>query len=719
MTSLPHAASLISVATGLALAAGFARAAAESDGSAATAAALPTLIVTPDWRPAAAHTVPKSISSVSGAELDSAAIHHTIDLQYRVPGFVFRTNSVLGQPYLRGVGTEIISAGAESSVATFIDGAYMPRAYHTIVDFFDVERVEVIKGPQAVHLGRNVVGGAVSVHTRAPGDTAEGYTEITVGNYAQRRFRAAANLPLNGTPLSFRVAGSRAVRDGYVENVQLGIRENDEDHRAWRAKMRYFPRESLELIVDAERQREDSSRALGSQPMIGVGVNGGIAHGGVVPPNPRQVTENTAPQIDIASERYGARLIWQRERFMLRSLTTYLSTAADLALDLDGTNADFAANFPSGRSRSVTQQLRITSATDTPLDWTLGGFLLDEDGRQILDTHLPINGTRSYPDAQIDTTSRAVFGELGYRVGRWRARVGARWNDDTRRINLARTVTSTAGTAMTAQREQRTWRAATPELGADFMPRTGRLYYVNLARGHKPGGFNTSSVQPPFESERLDAVELGLKATLANGGMRVDAALFHYDYRDMQLDTPPNDAALGTFPIVINAAEASLTGLDLDVRWVLSTGSFISLSALWLDAVFDEFVSIDPNNPTIEPNRAGSQLPQAPRLSTNARFEHAWTIAGGELVLGAEYRRQSTMSFSLYSDPALVQRGYGLLSASLAYRGARERWYAEIYARNLTDELYAETILRRDPTSGVKRFWGAPRTAGLRLGYRW
>ncbi|HEY8554523.1 MAG TPA: TonB-dependent receptor [Burkholderiales bacterium] len=691
-------------------------AAADEEDAAAT---LPTVIVTPDWRPVNAQTVPKSIAHVSGADLDAAGINHSIDLQYRVPGFVFRTNAVLGQPYLRGVGTEIISAGAESSVATFIDGAYMPRAYHTIVDFYDVERVEVLKGPQAVHLGRNVVGGAVSVHTRDPGAGAGGYVETTIGSYAERRIRAAADFPVAGTPVTFRLAGSGAVRDGYVDNVHLGIGENDEDYRAWRAKMRYAPSDSLDLVVSAERQREDSSRALGSQPMVGVGVNGGIANGGIVPADPREVTENTAPQIDIASARYGARLLWQRERFMLRSSTTYLETDALLALDLDGTNADFAANYPSGRSRSVTQELRATSAHGGPLDWTAGAFFLDEDGRQILDTRLPIDVTRSYPDAEIDTTSRAVFGEAGYRIGKWRARAGVRFNEDTRRIDLVRTVTSAAGTAVTTQQEERTWRAVTPELGVELAPRNGRLYYVSLARGHKPGGFNTSSVQPPFDSERLDAVEVGLKAALASGRLRVNAALFDYDYRDMQLDTPPADAALGTFPIVINAAEASLRGVDFEVTAALRSGSFVSLGAVWLDAVFDDFVSVDPNNPAIDPDRSGNRLPQAPRLSANARFEHAWPLAGGELALGVEYRRQSTMSFSLYSDPALEQRGYGLLNASVGYTAAGGRWYGELHARNLTDELYAETILRRDPLSGTKRFWGAPRTVGLRFGYRW
>src|SRR5690606_30106284 len=181
----------------------------------------------------------------------------------------------------------------------------------------------------------------VSVHTRDPGETAGGYAELTVGSYAERRLRAAADLPVSGTPVAFRLAAARAVRDGYVDNVYLGVDENDEDYRAWRAKMRYAPSDALDVVVSVERHDEDSSRALGSQPIVGVGVNGGIANGGVVPADPRQVTENVAPQIDTASERYGARVVWRRERFALRSLTTYVDTALRIALDLDGTNADF------------------------------------------------------------------------------------------------------------------------------------------------------------------------------------------------------------------------------------------------------------------------------------------------------------------------------------------------------------------------------------------
>jgi len=282
-----------------------------------------------------------------------------------------------------------------------------------------------------------------------------------------------------------------------------------------------------------------------------------------------------------------------------------------------------------------------------------------------------------------------------------------------------RTGRSAAGTAVTGQHGRRSGDALTPELGAELRARDGRLYFVNLARGHKPGGFNTSAVQPPFDSERLDAVEAGIKTTSANGRVRVNASVFSYDYRNMQLDTPPSDASLGTFPIVINAAKASLAGADVELSLLAGRRSLLALGAVWLDAEFDRFVSRDPNNPSVDPNRAGNRLPQAPRLSANLRFEHDWPLAGGTLALTTEYRYQSAMSFSLYADPALRQPSYGLLRGALGFSDASGRWLVELYGNNLTDELYAETILRRDPLSGTKRFFGAPRTAGFRITRRW
>ncbi len=686
-----------------------------------TAPSLPEIIVTPISQAVDAERLPMTLDVLGGGALAGAGLHDTIALQYAVPGFVFKSNSVLGQPYLRGVGSELITAGAESSVATFVDGVYLPRAYDTIVDFFDVDRVEVLKGPQAVQLGRNVVGGAVSVNTTDPDFDRDGYISVGAGDYAARSLRAAANIPWANRKLAVRLAGASTRRAGYVRNVFLHTDEDDAHHDAFRAKLLYAPADDLRLVVSSERHVENSSRELGLQPVAGVGVNGGIELGGVVPASPRQVTEDVAPRIHIREGRESARLTWRRTRFELLSTTSYVASDAALALDLDGTNAPFAGNYPTTRSRSVIQELRLTSTRAGRLGWTAGTFLLDERNEQVLDTRLPPAHERILPDAKVATRSSAVFGELAYRFGeRWHGRAGLRYNEDTRHIDLVRSVATPAATAVSTQDDRRRWRAPTPELTLEYAPRERRLYYLTASRGYKPGGFNTSAIQPPFDPEFLSAYEAGIKTALVSGKLRVDAAAFYYRYADMQLDTPPSNAPVGTFPIVINAARSSIRGLDLRVLGQPGRGATqVSLAATLLDARFDDFVSVDPNLPAQDPNRDGHPMPQAPRVSLMLRVAHTRRVRAGRLALSAGYRYQSAMYFDIYADPALRQRGYGLVDASVGFENAEGRWSATLYGRNLTDTLYAETMLRRDPLTGTKRFWGAPRTVGVELAYRW
>lgn len=681
------------------------------------------ILISPEWQAVDPQRVPKMVNYYSGEELDSSGILNTIDLQYKAPGFVFKTNAVLGQPYLRGVGSDIISAGAESSVATFVDGVYLPRAFDTIVDFYDVERVEVIKGPQGVHLGRNVVGGAVSIHTKDPEPYRTGYADVLLGNYDQRQLRGAVNVPINGPELVFRLAGTMAKRDGYTENIFLRQDADDEDYYALRAKLLYTPRENLSLLFSAERHDEDSSRAIGPHVDPDNGVNGGITFGGIVPGDPREITSNVAPKVDVRSSRYSARLTWDNDVFELLSTTAYLKTEGALALDLDGTNVDYSANFPSADSETVSQEFRLSSPVEQPFSWIGGLYFLLENTDQVLDVRLPLAGIRNAPDGQVDTRSYAAFGQLAWRFQPdWRAKAGLRYSRDTRKLDLIKTVSSPAGTAVSTQFEHENWHAFTPEIGLEYSPDRNRLYYATIARGYKPGGFNTSTIQPAFDSEFLWAYEAGIKRTFPQRRLRTNAALFYYDYEDMQLNTPPSGAPVGTFPIVINAAKASVRGAEIDVlfqpRWNLD----LSLAVTLLDAQFEDFDSVDPNNPTDDPDRTGNALPQAPEVSLSLGAAHRWPIEGGTLRLSGEYRYQSEVYFSIYEDPVVRQGGYGLVNAGLVYENHKGDWYAELYGRNLTDQLYTQTVNRNDTSgglTGVKRFWGAPRTLGLRIGYRW
>lgn len=681
--------------------------------------ALPVIVVAPEWRPVEASRTARTVAPFSASALDRSGTHNTIDLQYLTPGFVFKTNSVLGQPYLRGVGSDLVSAGAESSVATFVDGVYLPRAFDTIVDFFDIERVEVLKGPQGVHMGRNVVGGAVSIHTRDPEPRYGGYADVLLGDYGRRQLRGAVNVPL-GPDLAVRVAGTVNRRDGYIDNVFLGVDENDENHHAVRAKLLYRPSDAFSLLLGAEHRSEDSSRALGAQPRADIGVNGGIALGGTVPADPRQVTENVAPEIDVRASRYSARLSWRGDAAEFTSTTAYLTTEGSIGLDLDGTNVDYSANYPAADSESLQQEFRLASPEEAVWSWVGGVFLLRENTDQRLDVRLPLSGIRNMPDGSVETRSQAVFGQLAWRfLPDWRGRAGLRYSRDKRALDLVRTLTTPSGTTVARQTEHGRWRAFTPELGLEYAPDRSRLYYATISRGYKPGGYNTSVIQPAFDAEILWAYEAGAKFSFPRRGLRLNAALYQYDYRDMQLTALPPDAPAGSFPSVMNAAEATLRGLDLDLLYRPVWHTDIALGMALLDARLDRFASIDRNNPAVDADRAGNRLPQAPALSLNLGADRRWPVPGGTLTLGGEYRYQTEIYFNAYQDPAVRQGGYGLLNARLHFESHHGDWYAELYGRNLTDRLYAQTVVRDDPRTGTKRHWGVPRTVGLRVGYRW
>jgi len=678
-----------------------------------------TIIITPEGQPVDPQQTSKTVNYFSDQELDNAGIKNTIDLQYKTPGFVFKTNALLGQPYLRGVGSDIISAGAEASVATFVDGIYLPRAFDSIVDFYDLERVEVIKGPQGVHLGRNVVGGAISIHTRDPEPYQSAYADLLYGSYNKRQLRGAVNLPITDSTLVFRLAGTTTRRDGYSENIYLHEDADDENYYAMRGKLLYTPSENMRLLLSASHSSEYSSRAIAPQPDPDNGVNGGIALGGIVPDNPRELTSNVSPNLNVQSNRYSARLNWKHDHLEFISTTAWLDTQGKLAMDLDGTNVDYSANYPEADSSAFIQEFRLLSPTQQKLSWITGLFLFNEEAEQMLDVRLPANSVRSVPKGTVDTLSYAAFGQLAWRFHHgWRTKAGIRYSHDRRELDLVKTVSKSTGTTITTQNEEQSWQALTPEFTLEYSPNSNKLYYATAARGYKAGGFNTSSIQPAFDPEYLWAYETGIKSTLPKQHLLLNVALFYYDYDDMQLRTPPRDAPVGTFPIVINAAKSTIKGIDFEARLQPKWNLGFSLAATLLDAKFDDFVSVDPNNPDDDPDRSGKPLPQAPDISLNLATDYSWLLKNGKLTINAEYRYQSSVYFNIYADPAVKQDGYGLVNMSLDFESRKGRWYANLYGKNLADNLYAQTINRSDPLYGIKRYWGAPRTIGLRVGYR-
>lgn len=686
---------------------------------------LTTIVIAPKWRKADLQKTPSTTNTLSGQQLDAAAVRNTRDLQNTVPGLVFSSSAGIGEPHLRGVGGSV-SATGDPGVAMFVDGVYQKRSVQSLRDFYDTERVEVLKGPHGIDLGHNVVAGAISIITRDPEPYWDAYADLLYGSSQQREVQGAVNLPLSDAGWSLRLAGSGIKRDGYSRNLFRHEDLDDRDYHSWRGKLRYRPSADIDIVFSAEQSAQDDTQGLSRQPNPDIGVNGGLLMGGSVPDDPRKVMRNVDEGQAIKGRIYSAKVVWDVGDVELLSITAYQQTDMHTTIDLDATEVDFSSNTTAMNVDAVSQELRIGSRQGQAFGWDAGLFFMHEDATQQLDVRLPTLGIQNVPVSKTVDSSYAAFAELSYALTpQWRARAGLRYSHDEIKLDLQQTVIDAyglqgpAGSSTFLYREKNDWETVTPEFSLAFSPDQEKLYYAKVSRGYKAGGYNAYSIQPAYAPEYLWAYETGVKATLPGKQMRVNAALFYYDYTDIQIITLPAGAPQGTLPIVANAARASIQGLDLRAWYRPVWALELNLGATLLDAHFDDFESVDPNNPADNPDRSGDPLTQAPAVSLVLGGEYRWGLAdAGDVRLSLNYKYQSKVYFNPYHDPAVRQDDYALLNASLGYASRQGSWHAELYGRNLTDALYAQNIIRIDPAVGTGRIWAEPRTFGLRLGYR-
>jgi iron complex outermembrane recepter protein len=275
-----------------------------------------------------------------------------------------------------------------------------------------------------------------------------------------------------------------------------------------------------------------------------------------------------------------------------------------------------------------------------------------------------------------------------------------------------------AGATSVAARDARIWQSWTPRLAVEYSCCERLSTYFTVAQGFKAGGYNLTALQPAFAPESLWSYELGLKSTAADERLRLNAAAFWYDYRDIQVLSLPPGSVADAIPTVINAAAATVSGVEMDLAARVGHGLRFDLSPVYLDARFRRFESIDPNNPQENPDRAGQRMPQAPRFSLASDVQYGFDLTNARtFTMRCDWRYRSLTYFNSFADPHVSQGGYGVIDARANVDGA-DQWYIAIYGKNLTNKLYSRTVIRQDPLIGNLSFWGPPRTYGIEFGVR-
>jgi iron complex outermembrane receptor protein len=718
--------------------------------------ALEEVVITAEKREGTVQDTPISIAAFSGDELAQSGIVSTEALTTVAPGLNVQ-REVIGKVVIRGIGTENFSVGSDPGVAIHQDGVYLARSSTSVFEFFDTSRVEVLRGPQGTLYGRNATGGVLNIISNKPTSELEGYAKLDLGNYAKRRVEGALNVPF-GESAAARFSILYAERDGYTENLfpgasARGIKELDnQDLWAARAQLRFDLSDAATLTFQGDISRDDSnpaafkyfdrSNAFWFNPM-GDQVLGDLRQ--VSQGYEQDVPGSTrrAPSIGRANTSGGnIKFEWDLGSTKFTSQTAYRKTDFSWLNDGDGFDQYFVTYFQDDDSKQFTQELQLASSGDSRFDWIIGGFYLDEKSKTFsglaFQIGLPppaINGILI--DGESNTKSYSLFAQGTFDfTDRLRGTLGVRYTDDDKDgdliYNLFGGVLPPPGPMGTTWPEvlNDSWGEVTPKIGLDFDFSDDVMGYISATRGFKSGGFNLIAVQAPYDPEFLWSYEVGLKTKSASGRTIANFGAFYYDYTDLQVGKIVNLS-----DVLTNAAEATVKGLEAEIRTKPTDALEINLGLAWLDSEYDEFCTEDPvasvdaplgaagGCPASEYQLAGKALRRAPKFSGNLGIAFEEAISADRIFRArADYAYKSKQYFTQFNREEVSQDGYGLINLRFGYGAADEKWLVTAFVDNVTDEAYFSTVLESGVANAMfgvvpQAVLGAPRTYGVSLRY--
>ncbi|MCG7531108.1 TonB-dependent receptor [Psychrobium sp. MM17-31] len=682
-----------------------------------------TISVTAQKRVESVQDIPIAITAFSGDRLVESGIENSLDLQMIDPALVITTNTVAAQPYLRGVGTDIFTPGAESSIATFVDDVYVSRTTSALQDFLDIERVDVVKGPQGVLFGRNAVGGAINVYSNKPTEDLEAKLSATIGNFNKRRLEGMVNVPLVEDKVFWRFAALSSQRDGYSHNLHTGKDVDDDDVFSFRTHLRVDVTDDFTLTFSANHTKEDSTRNLAIH-VDDYGISPASAADKRIVKDKHDVSLNEDSYLDSEISGYSMTANVDFDSVSFKSITAYRESDVVEHLDLDGTELNYLSNTPMFTSEVLTQEFQLVSNTGGDLDWVVGAFFLSEEATQQLNIALKFvpDAFKIQPDGLVETDAYALFGNVKYHINdEWAISGGIRYNNDERKIDFVQNSVLLADNSIIdgqtlAHTNSKKFNSTTPRLVVEYTPEQDLMFYGSASRGYKAGGFNTNVYQEEsFAPEYVWAYEAGMKSTIWDGSARINGAAFYYDYTDMQLNSIPPGSSTGTFQVVYNAAAATVQGIELNTTFVPNDDWEYGINLQLLDAQFDDFVAENPNEPAAgEVNRSGERMPRAPEVSLSFTSKYIWLIGERALTWHVDARYESDQYLDVFQDD-LVQRDSNVVINTRLNYEINDDMTVSAWVRNLTDEEVVQSSIRADNLIGTANFYAPPRTFGLTL----
>lgn len=682
------------------------------------------VVVTAQKREGTVQSTPLAVSAISGEMLQQQNVVDAGDLTGRVPNLNIGQSGNEVIISIRGVSSAGVVPQRDPSVAFHLDGVYLPRPSGANSVFYDLERVEVLRGPQGTLWGRNATAGSLNIITRKPVNHFEAAGELLLGDYSRMTAQGMYNFPIIDETLAARAAFIVNRRDGYQKNVVPGQPDlGDADEAAGRIHMLYTPGERLRMLGTVDFYHAGGAGT--GNVLIGNGPVSYLANGRAAP---YRAETNTAGRVNNKIWGVTGEVTYALDALDIVSLTSYRADNQEVTSDIDATAVGTQTVFYYNKNKTFSQELRLASNGDGPLKYILGAYYIKEtnDDNLFQYTNLPRTAGVVLQRPDRFAESWAVFGQADYNLtDTLTIFAGIRYSEDRKGnpVGLTRPLGTTINTF---RPDSGSWDKTTWRVGADWEITPDNMVYGSVSTGYKAGGFTSNR---NFGPETLTAYEVGSKNYFLDRRLLANLAAFYYDYKDLQVVSVQPDENGVVRALTTNAGVSTVWGIEFEGRARITDALSLDASVGYLDAKFDRYVgAVDALYGTVH-DLSGNTLPRAPRWNGNVGAAYSIPLSSGEITARASTRYQSKVYFTEFNDRRIVvggvsinpygqasQKSYTATDLSLRYSDHND-WYVEAFVDNLEDEA----VLVAVSTDSARNFFGnfgAPRTFGVKAGVK-
>ncbi|QIK97298.1 TonB-dependent receptor [Sphingomonas sp. HDW15A] len=705
--------------------------------------------------------VPSSISAFTERSLDRIQATDTTGLQGAVPNLNIvqgRGSSNATNIFIRGIGQPDALQTFDPAVGVYVDDVYLSRIRGNQLDLLDLERLEVLRGPQGTLYGKNTIGGAIKFVTRKPGDSLRANGSITLGSYNQFDLKGAVSGPLSdyiGAGVSF----MRAKRDGFVEDEGDGREYNNRDTFAGRAVVAITPTDRLRFDLTADVSKDDAKLNVGRPLNNLVQFSGNV----LVVDEPvgsgsYDWEVRTTPGFPNSTKltHYGfsgTAAFELTDELTVKSITAYRNLKTDDYIDIDATQYEVGDVFVGVDQNQTSQEFQLLYSGER-LNAVAGFYYLQEriESHQeayaddLLGTFFGGGTFLRTVDDELDTRSLAAFANGSYEiVPNLRLSAGIRFTREHKDY-FRTTSTFSSNPIFTSLvplefAPDKTWTDTSPMASIDWQATPNLMLYGRVAKGFKSGGFNgranSATERTAYDPETALSWEAGFKSRLF-GQLTLNGAAFTSTYKDFQARVSGTEDVLG-IPTptlsVLNAGKLKINGAELEAAWTPIDNLLLDTQIGYLDAEYKDFDDVRFTN-CCDGSRAFQTPAFAPKWTVRVGAQYGFDLgSAGTITIGAQTRHKSRTALAVDNTlvigtgpgagtrseiDGLFQKGYWVHDARIVYETANKHWELGLYGNNLSDRAYKTDAQEFSSVGGVRTvYYGAPRTISLKLTARY